>query len=84
MITRIPIRVECYSGGRADEQPRVLCFGDERLEVEELIDRWYQGQTDPAAGHAEYFKLRVARGRVLIVMRDLSCNAWFLVAQFDR
>ncbi len=39
----IPIRVECYSGYRADEQPRAVHLAGERLEVDDVVDRWYQG-----------------------------------------
>jgi long-subunit acyl-CoA synthetase (AMP-forming) len=53
MLNCIPIRVESYSGGRADQEPRVLCRGGRRLEVAAIVDRWFQGGTDPAAGWAE-------------------------------
>ncbi len=80
MMKIIPIRVECYSGYRAEELPRVLCLGDERLEVEEVVDRWYQSGLDPAAGRAEYFKLR-AGAQLYVVKRDSATHAWYLVAE---
>ena len=80
MLQMIPIRVECYSGSRADEQPRFLLFGDQRLEVEEVVDRWYHGGTDPSDRQAEYFKLR-AGPAVYLVMRDIASHAWFLVSE---
>lgn len=84
MIAWIPIRVECYSGGRADEVPRRLCIGDERLEVADVVDRWYQGSQDPAAGRAEYFKLRVTDGHIYIVSHDIEQHVWFLVSELGR
>ena len=44
------IRVECYSGHKANERPVRFYIGNRKLEVEELVDRWYGEDHD-------YFKL---------------------------
>ncbi len=45
------LRVQTYSGHRADEYPRRFQFGSRHLEVTEILDRWY-------APEASWFKVR--------------------------
>ena len=40
MVLPIDIRVECYSGYREEETPRVMHFKDRRVIVAEIVDRW--------------------------------------------
>ena len=44
------VRVECYSGYKANEKPVTFYLGERKLEVKELLDRWYGEDYD-------YFKL---------------------------
>jgi hypothetical protein len=37
-----PIQVECYAGHKADETPRRFRLDEQWVEVEEVLDRWYQ------------------------------------------
>ena len=80
----IPIRVECYAGSRADEEPQAVHLEDGRHEVVQLLDRWYQGGRSPADPVADYFKLLLAGGEQVLVVRDHACGAWFLVADWRR
>jgi hypothetical protein len=80
MLSCIPIRVECYSGYRAEQEPRVLCWSGRRLLVDRIIDRWLQGGADPSAAEAEYFKVRTVSGEQYIIKNDHSLHAWFLVS----
>ena len=41
------IQVECRSGYKVNEYPLAFVFQDERLEVSEILDRWYEGGMDP-------------------------------------
>ena len=38
------LRVECYSGYRGEETPRHFTLGERRVEVTEVIDRWFGAQ----------------------------------------
>ncbi len=76
----IPIRVECYAGSRADEEPRAVHLEDGRHEVNDLVDRWYQGGRSPVDPVCDYFKLVLRDVGEVVVMRDHRCGAWFLVA----
>lgn len=80
MLSCVPIRVECYSGYRADEEPRVLCWAGRRLAVAAVIDRWQEGGADPSAPGAEYFKVRTVSGERYIIKNDHSLYAWFLIS----
>jgi hypothetical protein len=35
----MPIRVECYAGYRAEQEPLAFWSGDRRLEVKGIVDR---------------------------------------------
>jgi hypothetical protein len=59
----VRVRVECYSGGRADERPRALVFAERRLPVAEVLDSWY------GEDHL-YFKVVIEGGDQYIVRRD--------------
>ncbi|MBN1849354.1 MAG: hypothetical protein JW932_12290 [Deltaproteobacteria bacterium] len=66
-----PIRVETYSGYKADERPLYLVLDERRMEVLDIIDRWYGEEAD-------YFKVRVAGDRVYLILRDRRSSRWIL------
>jgi len=47
LIDLIPIKVECYSGYKADETPRCFYWNNNVFEIKKILDRWYQGNLDP-------------------------------------
>jgi hypothetical protein len=67
----VQVRVECYSGYKADETPRALTFGERRVVVTEVVDRWL------APDHA-YFKVRGDDGNQYIIRHDLELDRWEL------
>ncbi len=72
-MKRMKVRVECYSGYKADERP-VRFWLDERLYlVEEVVDRWY-GPEDT------FFKIRADDGNLYILRQERSTSggAWRL------
>jgi hypothetical protein len=81
MIFCIPIRVDCYSGYRADETPRALSWGGRRLAVLEVLDRWYQGEVDPQAPSADYFKVLTEDGKRHIIKHERVSHVWCLVSE---
>lgn len=78
----IPVDVECHAGYKADEAPRAFTWNERRLEIEEVVDRWYEGGLDPARPSSNYFKVRIAGGREYILKQDSASAAWFLVESF--
>jgi hypothetical protein len=71
----LKIRVECYSGYRADESPRRLLIGERDVRVEEIVDRW------AGEGH-RYFKVLGDDRCTYLIRHDEENDAWDLV-QFE-
>lgn len=75
----LPTCVECYAGSRAEETPRAVWLGGARVEIREVVDRWYQGHQDPEMPAAEYLRVRTADGELRLLRHELSPHAWYLV-----
>ncbi len=69
----MPIRVECYSGYRGEEEPRAFWLGDRRMEVAELLDRWLTPS-------CRYFKVKAQDGDAYILRHDEVSDEWTLGA----
>ncbi len=69
---RIPLRVECYAGYRADERPEAFWLHGRRIAVREVLDRWL------GEDHA-YFKVTGEDGIRYILRRDDRHDGWELI-----
>jgi hypothetical protein len=78
----IPIQVECYAGTKADETPRRFIREEQPVEVEEVLDRWHQIESEPEWPRADYFKVRGADGHEYLLKHDLEADEWFLGRQW--
>jgi len=78
----IPIQVECYAGARADETPRRFRHEDRRIDVKEVLDRWYQVESTPEWPQADYFKVKGEDEREYLLKHDLESDEWFLGQQW--
>jgi hypothetical protein len=65
------VRVECYSGHKADERPVRFQLGDSSYEVMEVLDQWY-GPDDA------FFKVRAGDGNLYILRRHAQTGKWTL------
>ena len=81
-MTLIPIKVECYAGAKADETPRRFLWEAGLVEVGEVLDRWFQVETQPEWPRADYFKVRGADQREYLLKHDLESEEWFLGQQW--
>ena len=77
----IPIQVECYAGAKADETPRRFTWVERTIEVDEVLDRWYQAESKPEWPRADYFKVRAVDTREYLLKHDLESDEWFLGQQ---
>ena len=68
------IEVECYAGAKADETPRRFNLEGQPIEVGEVLDRWYQIESQPEWPRADYFKVRAVNA--------LESDEWFLGQQW--
>lgn len=73
-----PIQVACYAGMKADETPRRFKWEERSVEVAEVLDRWFQIESQPEWPRADYFKVRGDDGRQYLLKHDLESDAWFL------
>jgi hypothetical protein len=73
----IPIEVECQSGYKADEYPKCFSRDNSRFEISQVMDRWYQGKTNPEFPVSNYFKVETTCG-VYIIKHDLEGERWYL------
>ena len=67
----LAVRVECYAGYRGEQTPRVILFGEQRIEVADVVDQWL------APTH-RYFKVLGKDGHTYIVRHDIMTSAWEL------
>ena len=78
----IPIKVECYAGAKADETPRRFFWEERLVEVGEVLDRWFQVESQPEWPRADYFKVRGADGSEYLLKHDLESDEWYLGQQW--
>ena len=63
------LRVECYAGYRAEEEPRRFFLDQRKVEVLEIVDRWL-------APDYRYFKIRGDDGATYILRYDVPSHQW--------
>ena len=54
------IKVEAYSGYRADERPKTFTIGEKVLKVESVLDRWYGEDHDYFKGASKNYPAPVS------------------------
>jgi hypothetical protein len=67
------VRVECYSGYKAEERPVRILFAARTLEITEVEDRWY-------SPGATYFRVLVEGGERYVLRHDDAQDVWSLTA----
>ena len=70
------IHVECLSGYKVNERPMAFTYQDHRWEIEEILDRWYEGGIDPARPEVSYFKVKTTEGRSFILRYLPLFDSW--------
>ncbi len=78
MFKLIPIKVECHSGYKADEYPKSFYLDNCKHEIEEITDRWYQGDNNPEYPVSNYFKVVSTNGQQYIIKHNLESDTWHL------
>lgn len=59
------VRVECYSGYKADQRPQRFYIGQTCYEVQEVLDQWYGPQDT-------WFRVRAQDGNLYILRHTFS------------
>ena len=65
------IRVECYSGHKAEQRPIKFWLGETVLFVEAIEDQWYGPETI-------YFRLQADDGNTYVLGHDEKKDVWTL------
>jgi len=78
MMNLIPIKVESYSGYKADEYPKCFCLDDRQYGIIEITDRWYQGYVEPDVPVIDYFRVKTESGDQYLIKHDLEKDVWYL------
>jgi hypothetical protein len=68
------IVVEAYAGYKGEETPHALTLDGRRIEVREVLDRWY---TDTHS----CFRIKGSDGQHYVLRYDLDEGLWELVMQ---
>jgi hypothetical protein len=67
------VRVECYSGYKAEERPVRILLGEKMVDIAEVEDRWYSPD-------ATYFRILLPNGDRYVLRRDDAQDVWTLQA----
>jgi len=78
-MNQIPIKVECHSGYKADEYPICFYLENNKFEIKEISDRWYQALPSPNLPVADYFKVCTVGNTKYIIKHELKSDQWFLI-----
>ena len=70
------IHVCCYSGSRVNERPVYIIVDSRKIEVREVLDRWYGPDDD-------FFKFRGDDLRDYIIRWNRSEDSWYLMKVFS-
>ena len=66
------LRVECYSGYKLNERPVRFYLGERKIEVKELLDRWYGEDHD-------YYKLLADDLSTYVLKYNRYDDRWELI-----
>jgi hypothetical protein len=78
-VNVLPKKIEVvgYSGYKANERPLYFVLDEERLHVQNIIDRWYGVEHD-------YFKVMADDGKVYLLKWQRSVDLWFVERILDK
>ncbi|MEE8184891.1 MAG: hypothetical protein V3T96_00640 [Thermodesulfobacteriota bacterium] len=68
------IKVDAYSGFKANERPRCFTLGNRTLKVKEIVARWY------SEDH-EYFRLRADDSKLYTIRYYRDTDDWEMVSE---
>ena len=72
--------VDCYAGYKGEEAPRAFSHEKRRIEILEILDRWYEGGIDPQRVTHNYFKVKTAEG-IFLLRHTPRLQSWTVCRQ---
>ena len=78
-MVQAPMKIEvvAYSGYKANEKPLYFVFEQKKLDVVDVVDRWYGEEHD-------YFKVLADDGKVYLIRWHRLLDSWFLLKITER
>ena len=76
MEEEIFIKVECYSGYKADEKPVGFILGEKKLKVERILEQWRNPDYN-------YYKVLADDGKGYILKNGVVKGDWVLEKVFE-
>jgi len=70
------IEVIAYSGYQGEETPRAMIFGDEKIEVAEILKMWVEERLEDRS-RKRFFKVKGSNGRTYEIYYDETVMEWF-------
>ena len=70
------LKVQCYSGYKANKRPVSFVLHDKKLMVEKIIDQW-------RGPDLEYFKVLADDGKGYLLTRHYELGQWALEKVFE-
>jgi len=70
------IQVECYSGFKINERPMAFTYQGCRREIQEIVDRWHEGDIDATRPEINYFKVKTTDGGIYILRYLSLFDSW--------
>ncbi len=70
------IKVECCSGYKVNERPVAFTYQGRLREIQEIIDRWYEGDLDASRPVINYFKVRTTDRKVFLLRYLSAFDVW--------
>jgi hypothetical protein len=70
------IRVDTYTGYRANKQPQQFVFKDHMYEIAGVLDQWYDES-------AMFCKVRSKENKTYVLRYDAQTDEWTLQSDFD-
>lgn len=67
------IRVESAAGFRGEQEPRAFFLGERRIEVCDILDRWYDL-------HQSWFRCQADDGHSYVLRHNAQAGEWDLAA----
>jgi hypothetical protein len=77
LTTPKKIEVVAYSGYKANERPISFIMDNRKVEVWDIIDRWYDADHD-------YFKILGDDGMIYLLRWQRTSDLWFLEKVIER
>ncbi|HGY56801.1 MAG TPA: hypothetical protein ENK44_13930 [Caldithrix abyssi] len=73
------VEVKTKAGYRSVERPAAFFYQEQRYEIDEVIDRWYEGGLDPRRPIMTYFKVHTTDDQIFLLRYNQKRDVWALM-----